>query len=48
MQGVYFDDPYDANEFYFKQLDRFYSEGPHHTESFEEEWELQRDFFESL
>jgi hypothetical protein len=48
MQGVYFDDPYDAQNYYFEQSYRFFAEGPHRTESFDEELELKREFIESL
>ena len=48
MQEAYFDDPDEAREFYFTQLDQFYSEGQHCTGSFEEELELQREFYKSL
>jgi hypothetical protein len=50
IQGVHFDDPYDATEFFIEQSERFISEGPHHMGplSLEEELELQREFLESL
>lgn len=48
MQGIYFDDPYDASNYYFEELSRLSSEGPHYTETLEEELKLQRDFYKSL
>jgi len=46
LENVPFDDM--DGFIYYRELDSFYSEGPHRPESFEEFLEMQMDFLESL
>jgi hypothetical protein len=48
LQNVYFDDPSDYQEFYLNEMERFNAEGPHYSESYEEESKARREFFDSL